>query len=111
MAFTGQITSRTIGVRLSRALNRPSLMKAFIRPSATLKGGRFRLRQAAATRRIVATSEHWWEDEEEFDSVTDALNPKRLLIVSSPADAAAVATLLSSVRFVCGFFGPQVRAT
>jgi hypothetical protein len=34
---------------------------------------------------IVATSEHWWEDEEEFDALTDALR-KKVLVIITPSD-------------------------
>ncbi|KAG7670017.1 hypothetical protein Ndes2526B_g06392 [Nannochloris sp. 'desiccata'] len=34
---------------------------------------------------IVATSEHWWEDEEEFDALTDALR-KKVIVLITPSD-------------------------
>ena len=43
----------------------------------------------ASTRR--RTSEHWWEDEEEFDAVTDASTPKMLVLVTPPSPCAAAA--------------------
>ncbi len=58
---------------------------------------------------IVATSEHWWEDEEEFDAVTDALRSKTLVVVAAhPAVQAGVPGLreyLEDYAFTCGFCG------
>lgn len=47
---------------------------------------------------IVCTSEHWYEEEEEFDSLTDALKPKTLLLVVPSSDAAAHENEIRSLR-------------
>jgi len=62
---------------------------------------------------IVATSEHWWEDEEEFDSLTDALRQKVMIVVtpsSNPDTAQHTAqeidnlrNSLASLEFSAGF--------
>lgn len=38
---------------------------------------------------VVATSEYWYEDEEEFDAMTDAMRSKHVVLVAAPAGVAA----------------------
>ena len=62
-------------------------------------------RAAGCARRLsapVCTSEHWWEDEEEFDSLTDSIKPKNLLLVVPPAEPAAQAAAVESLRAALG---------
>lgn len=60
-----------------------------------------RCRHVTAHRRpTVMTSEHWWEDEEEFDGLTDSIKPKNLLLVAAPAaggEDAAITSLRAAV--------------
>jgi hypothetical protein len=49
--------------------------KTFTNISAKLQNKRGHLQ-------IVATSEHWWEDEEEFDALTDALRKKVIVLIT-----------------------------
>jgi hypothetical protein len=46
-----------------------------------------------AAGRIVATSEHWYEEEDEFDAVREGLRPKLLFIVSAPASSSPSASV------------------
>ncbi|GIL95071.1 hypothetical protein Vretimale_1096 [Volvox reticuliferus] len=47
------------------------------------------------TRKLVRrrTSEHWWEDEEEFDAITEVVTPKRLHLAAAAASAADESTV------------------
>ncbi|KAL4458303.1 hypothetical protein ABPG75_013168 [Micractinium tetrahymenae] len=68
------------------------IMRGSQPPSASLaqlgqrqqRSGRRRV-AAAAGLRVMATSEHWYEDEEEFDALTDAMKRKLVVLVASPA--------------------------
>lgn len=60
----------------------------------------------------MCTSEHWWEDEEEFDALTDAMHPKRVVLVAASAsvDDGAVQQLraaLQPLEFAQGFSGEE----
>ena len=90
-ARRGLVTSRC-GRRavLLRQNHPPSRMPA---PQISSGGG-------ARTAVIVATSAHWYDDEEEYDPLTDSLKAKLVVLVSSsgcaagtPADAASIAAL------------------
>lgn len=61
------------------------------------------------------TSEFWWEEEEEFDAVTDRVRPKHLyvLIPSSckhpdSADCESAKLVIDRIQFVAGFCGEDV---
>lgn len=41
-------------------------------------------RRSAADHFVVATSEFWYEEEEEFDSLTDAVKPKNVVLLTAP---------------------------
>ena len=65
---------------------------------------------------IVRTSEYWYEEEDEFDSLTDALRSKNLiLMVPGPDDAlhddeiASLRQYLQPMEMTAGFCGSNVR--
>jgi len=60
------------------------------------------------------TSEFWWEEEEEFDAVTDRVLPKYFYILTPPtsendAKFEAAALLIEGIKFTAGFCGPDVE--
>ena len=64
---------------------------------------------------IVCTSEHWWEEEEEFDSLTDALKPKQLVLIVPSANSGAHETEINKLKdylqpahFTVGFCSSEV---
>lgn len=57
---------------------------------------------------VVRTSEHWWEDEEEFDALTEMLAPKRILI-STGAQGAIAQGGLQGVEFATCLTAEAVR--
>ncbi|KAL4423115.1 hypothetical protein ABPG77_004798 [Micractinium sp. CCAP 211/92] len=69
---------------------------------------RWQRRAAAAVGlRVVATSEHWYEDEEEFDALTDAMKSKLVVLVAAPtAGEAGAATTDAAVDALRAFLQP-----
>lgn len=61
------------------------------------------------------TSEFWWEEEEEFDAVTDRVLPKYFYILTPPtseyeaANSEAAALSIKGIKFTAGFCGPDVE--
>jgi len=119
MAVTARLSSRTfssISVSKISTFARGRHSYAYI-ASASLLRKKAHSRQwcPALSLKVVATSEHWWEEEEEFDSLTDALARKKIVILIPPVNEeptdqgqAALAILrgyLHSVNFICGFCG------
>jgi hypothetical protein len=66
-------------------------------------------RRAQPPARWVArrTSEFWYEEEDEYDAVTDAVQPKVLVLVTPPhpEQLLALREWLEAVPFVGGFTG------
>jgi hypothetical protein len=73
------------------------------------KGAAFTRKLQKKSLQIVATSEHWWEDEEEFDALTDALRRKVIVIITPPSTSGntteidALRSSLASLEFNAGF--------
>ncbi|KAG2437251.1 hypothetical protein HXX76_005914 [Chlamydomonas incerta] len=77
-----------------------------------------------ARRVVVRTSEHWWEDEEEFDAITEIVIPKKLHVAvvatgagTAQADWAVVAEAAEAAvmsnaggKFASGFTGQPSKA-
>ncbi|KAG2439710.1 hypothetical protein HYH02_010589 [Chlamydomonas schloesseri] len=92
---------------------------------AARRGQRAGWKQPRARRVVVRTSEHWWEDEEEFDAITEIVIPKKLHLAvvsadtgaASQADWAVLATAKEAVvkanaggKFASGFTGQPSKA-
>lgn len=57
-----------------------------------------------------------WEDEEEFDALTDAMHPKRVVLIASDGSTSEAAlqqlrAYLQPLEFAQGFSGEQVRCS
>ena len=111
-----RISTRTTFIGARPISRRHRLEAAFAAASTTRRQHR---RQATTTlpgKGAVATSEHWWEDEEEFDSLTDALMPKLLVLAAAPGagqsaeQGPALRDFLRPASFVCGFCGMEEAA-
>lgn len=65
-------------------------------------------------RNLLFTSEFWYEEEEEFDSLTDNLNAKRLFLLCAssddPCEVEWARSLLNPVVMHSGFFAPSRAA-
>eukprot|EP00878_Enallax_costatus_P009775 GHUV01010208.1.p1 GENE.GHUV01010208.1~~GHUV01010208.1.p1 ORF type:complete len:237 (+),score=85.24 GHUV01010208.1:146-856(+) len=59
---------------------------------------------------VVATSEFWWEDEQEFDALTEVLQPKQVYVTTPAAAAKHLQQLKSSTKFVAAFAAPDLKA-
>eukprot|EP01024_Parvocaulis_polyphysoides_P014711 TRINITY_DN16154_c0_g1_i2.p2 TRINITY_DN16154_c0_g1~~TRINITY_DN16154_c0_g1_i2.p2 ORF type:complete len:212 (-),score=28.49 TRINITY_DN16154_c0_g1_i2:265-858(-) len=70
-----------------------------------------KLKSGRNKRLIVATSEYWWEDEEEFDAVKDILLPKNIILVSQQkiSKPQKLKTNLKNFSFDVGFCSKQAR--
>ncbi|KAF8056344.1 DAB1 [Scenedesmus sp. PABB004] len=58
--------------------------------------------------RVVATSEFWYEEEEEFDALTEVLPPKRVHVATPAAARAAAAELRAGAQLVAAFASPAL---
>lgn len=54
---------------------------------------------------VVATSEFWWEDEQEFDALTEVLLPKQVVLCTPPACQSHLQQL-HPIKFVAAFCSP-----
>jgi hypothetical protein len=60
----------------------------------------------------VCTSEFWYEEEDEFDSIKDELTPKHLILVTAPLDdVPALRTALQPVPLTACFSGEHHKQT
>ncbi len=55
---------------------------------------------------VAFTSEFWYDDEEEFDAITETLEAKRV-VLATPEQAAAPPAALKSLPFVTAFASPD----
>lgn len=58
---------------------------------------------------LCRTSADWWEDEQEFDAITEVLLPKRIHLVT-PEHAPKCASMLASARLAGAFAAPSAAA-
>lgn len=105
-------TQRVLPVTISAQIGHRHVKCIFPRNSSSKSA-----RKLKRSLQIVATSEHWWEDEEEFDALTDALRKKVIVMITPSGDAALhteeIETLrnsLASLEFNAGFCSSEVRS-
>ncbi|KAF6262207.1 hypothetical protein COO60DRAFT_1496878 [Scenedesmus sp. NREL 46B-D3] len=58
---------------------------------------------------VVATSKFWWEDEQEFDALTEVLPPKLVYITTPSACQQQLQQLKDGTRFVAAFTAPALQ--
>lgn len=58
---------------------------------------------------MVATSEYWWEDEQEFDALTEVLAPKLVYIATPAACQQQLQQLKASTSCVAAFTAPDLQ--
>ena len=105
-------TQRVVSVTILAQIGHRHVKHIFPRNSSSKSA-----RNLKRSLQIVATSEHWWEDEEEFDALTDALRKKVIVLITPSLNTALhtkeIETLrssLASLEINAGFCSSEVRA-